>query len=118
MLAWIRTSVSLMTLGFVVARFGLFLHEMATLGRGAVSNSLAAPGSPPGAVPSLWVGVGLITTGVLILAMAGREHARFRRSYRKGISYEVPSISVGLLLCMALALLGIGLAIYLIILSH
>ena len=29
LLAWVRTGLALMGFGFVVARFGLFLHELA-----------------------------------------------------------------------------------------
>ena len=32
-LAWIRTALSLMGFGFVVARFGLFLQELQEIGR-------------------------------------------------------------------------------------
>ena len=32
MLAWIRTGLAMMGFGFVVARFGLFLRELATVG--------------------------------------------------------------------------------------
>src|SRR5471030_843463 len=35
-LAWLRTGIACMGFGFVVARFGLFLHEMAAV------NSMAA----------------------------------------------------------------------------
>jgi hypothetical protein len=41
----------MMGFGFVVARFGLFLHELSALGHPAAS-------SPPGL--SLWVGTGLV----------------------------------------------------------
>jgi putative membrane protein len=39
-LAWIRTGIAFMGFGFVVARFGLFLREI------AVSNNVAAAHSP------------------------------------------------------------------------
>lgn len=32
LLAWARTGLALMGFGFVVARFGVFLHEVAALG--------------------------------------------------------------------------------------
>ena len=31
LLAWVRTGLALMGFGFVVARFGLFLHELAAV---------------------------------------------------------------------------------------
>ena len=32
LLAWIRTGLAMMGFGFVVARFGLFLHELSAMG--------------------------------------------------------------------------------------
>ena len=43
LLAWIRTGLSLMGFGFVVARFGLFLRELA-----AVQPGVAPPPNSPG----------------------------------------------------------------------
>ena len=36
LLAWIRTAIALMGLGFVVARFGLFLREISAIGGDSV----------------------------------------------------------------------------------
>ena len=47
-LAWIRTGLALMGFGFVVARFGLFLREMAAI----------QGGPPPPAGVSRWFGIG------------------------------------------------------------
>jgi putative membrane protein len=33
LLAWIRTGIALMAFGFAIARFGLFLHEVAQAGQ-------------------------------------------------------------------------------------
>lgn len=55
-LAWIRTGIALMGFGFVVARFGLFLHELAD------SKELT---KVPEAGFSMPVGILLIGLGVL-----------------------------------------------------
>ncbi len=47
-LAWIRTGLALMGFGFVVARFGLFLREIAAM----------QGGPPPPAGVSRWLGSG------------------------------------------------------------
>jgi putative membrane protein len=57
-LAWIRTGIALMAFGFVVARFGVFLREIALPG--------AAGGVGPGSELSLYVGLGLIGVGVVV----------------------------------------------------
>src|SRR5215470_12796433 len=70
-LAWIRTALSLMGFGFVVARFGLFLQEL------QVSQRVL---STPHYGMSLWFGTALIAAGVVINLLAGFNHARLIRS--------------------------------------
>ena len=55
-LAWIRTGLALMGFGFVVARFGLFLRQVAA--------TQGANGMPPSNGFSPWVGVLMISGGV------------------------------------------------------
>ncbi len=50
LLAWVRTGLALMGFGFVVARFGLFLQQLA-----AIEHSQQSYGV------SLWFGTALIT---------------------------------------------------------
>ena len=54
LLAWIRTGMALMGFGFVVARLGLFLREL------AAQREKASDGSPH---VSLWIGTALIVAG-------------------------------------------------------
>ena len=54
-LAWIRTGIALMGLGFVLARFGLFLQEFNRLDPDLPVRSYGL---------SLWIGVALILLGV------------------------------------------------------
>src|SRR5688500_5153356 len=51
-LAWTRTGLALMTFGFVIARPGLFLKQMQSMGGGAAAQ---VPSSP---AASLWIGTG------------------------------------------------------------
>ena len=57
LLSWIRLGLSSAGFGFVVARFGLFLRELATRGSGAT----------PGRGAEV-IGVGLVLLGVLVVA--------------------------------------------------
>ncbi len=58
LLAWIRTGLALMGFGFVVARFGLFLREVAAV----------ADAKPPAlsAWMSVWIGTALVLFGVAV----------------------------------------------------
>jgi putative membrane protein len=60
LLAWVRTAIALMGLGFVVARFGLFLRQLSV-----------ESGQPVSAEPSTSISgpIGLLLVGVGILAM-------------------------------------------------
>src|SRR3954454_16835767 len=71
LLAWIRTGLALMGFGFVVARFGLFLREMAASGGGAAPASTGV---------SLWIGTALVVLGVAVNLLAAAEHRRFLRA--------------------------------------
>src|SRR3954471_22409979 len=74
LLAWVRTGLALMGFGFVVARFGLFLRELA-----AARDPATAPAGHPGRF-SLWAGTGLVLIGVLVNGLAAAEHVtRIRR---------------------------------------
>jgi putative membrane protein len=103
LLAWVRTGVAVIGLGFVVARFGLFLNLVAGPARGAHSSTLSSA-----------VGCGLVVSGAVFTGLAGAQFARFLRTLRPEerprIAY-VPLLS--LLLASAISALGILLAVYL-----
>lgn len=103
-LAWVRTALAMMGFGFVVARFGLFLRELA-----------AARGTPvpPGAPGSLWAGIALAALGVVTVLAS---MIRFRSTaaaierhdvgaptgtawiYGVGVALVVIGVAIGILL--------------------
>ena len=107
LLAWIRTGIALMGFGFVVARFGWFLRELAARD--------AEPIRPNGW--SLAIGVGLIVLGGVVNVAAGIEHKRFLTRFDRGEVYRAPSWSMGIVLAVLLAIAGVVMAGYLIALS-
>lgn len=104
LLAWIRTSLAFMGFGFVVARFGLFLQELRAPLAGLPSRSSGA---------SLWFGIALIASGVLITVFSGLHHLRLIRSLRRGESSPQHPTTLAAALVVLLTLVGIGIAIYL-----
>src|SRR6185436_9688793 len=81
LLAWIRTGIAMMGFGFVVARFGLFLREV------AATEHLA----PPRSVGfSLWIGVGLLFLGVAVNIVAAMQHCWFLRSLERNEAFRPP----------------------------
>lgn len=114
MLAWIRTGIAMMGFGFVVARFGLFLREI--VASRLVDAGAATPTQTPGL--SLWVGTALVLLGVVVNVGVAVQHYRFRRPYELGEPFLTPRGLMTMAVSMVLALLGLGLALYLVVLGH
>ncbi|MGE5607843.1 MAG: YidH family protein [Bacillota bacterium] len=106
LLAWIRTGLAMMGFGFVVARFGLFLRELAAA-RGPV------PAQHGGL--SLWAGTALVLLGVCVNAMAGVQHVQSLKRLQSGQPLHRGRFSLSVVISMVLALLGMAMAMYLIL---
>lgn len=102
LLAWARTSIAIMGLGFVVARFGLLLRELVRPNVRHVPSGL-----------STIFGVALVLCGVLLLVLSW---LRFRLVSDDILHNRVRwDPRVGALLTGLLMLAGIVLAVYLVI---
>lgn len=108
LLAWIRTGLALMGFGFVFARFGLFLRDLAAM-RGEI-----APRGGPG---SQWLGIGLVVLGVLVIALAAIQHVRLLGRLRQGRTLTQGSSLLAIVLSIALVGLGLATAVYLVTLG-
>src|SRR3954453_16507058 len=73
--AWVRTGVSMMGFGFVVARFGLFLRELQAAQRDVAQQ-------PPRL--SLWIGTALVAVGVIVNVAATIRHGRIVNQLKRG----------------------------------
>ncbi len=109
LLAWMRTGLALMGFGFVVARFGLFLREIAGAGHVAVHQRSTGW--------SLWIGTGLIALGVAVSLVASFEYCHFVRLLRQGRPYTPRTAMLAVVVGFILAMLGIVMAVYLILIS-
>ncbi|MEW6776727.1 MAG: DUF202 domain-containing protein [Bdellovibrionota bacterium] len=105
LLAWIRTGLAMMGFGFVVARFGVFLHELVITGH--------APEKTVHGL-SVWIGSGLIVIGVAVNVFAAWDYARFLKRLREGTPYEMSPTSLAITVALVLAALGIAMVGYLI----
>jgi putative membrane protein len=102
-LAWIRTGLALMGFGFVVARFSLFLHEVAAV----QGTSAPSPGL------SRWAGIALIVLGVLLTGAAMGSHVRTVRRLKSGSPFVGEPSWLGVALSLLLVLIGFAMAVYL-----
>ena len=105
LLAWIRTGLAMMGFGFVVARFGIFLREIAAAGH-------AKPVLHTGL--SLWIGTALVVLGVVVSLAAAAQHARIVGRMDRGEPYRPPRWSLGITVAVGLALLGSVIVLYLV----
>ena len=105
LLAWIRTGLALMGFGFIVARFGLFLKQLQIAQH-------ASSAQPYGL--SLWFGTALILAGVVLNLFSGWHHLRLIRTMDQGHATRPHTTTLAVLTSTFLALVGIGIAIYLI----
>jgi len=104
-LAWIRTGITFMGFGFVVARFGLFLQRLALIAPVARETHEGL---------SIWFGTAMILLGVATNCFSAWHHVRLVRQLNQGeTSFAKPS-ALGMTTALLVALVGLALALYLI----
>jgi len=107
LLAWVRSGITVMALGFVVAKFGLFITLLTANG---VMNSHAHQSSNL----SNFFGIALVIIGVVITLSAQYNHHIYVRTLPP---QDVPKLAIrwlGAFLSISIAFVGILLAAYLI----
>jgi putative membrane protein len=103
-LAWIRTGLGLMGIGFAVSRFGLFLRQVT-----ATESHL--PTHTTGL--SLWSGVALVVLGVIVTLSSVLRHIQLIHELSSGTWRPGRVSRDAVILGLILAAVGIGMAIYL-----
>jgi len=117
LLAWIRSGLAVMGLGFLVARFGMvmfLLRHPAYMSTGPVDG--ANPPQPP--FLSTEIGVALVILSVVMIATAALQHWRFSSRLPKNQLPVGYSAAPSLMLATLLAVVGLVLAVYLVWTSH
>src|SRR5271169_1842689 len=107
LLAWIRTGLTIMGFGFVVARFGLFLSLLA---------AQRVPSTAPVASPSHFssgIGIALVLLGAVSMIFAAIQHHRFVLSLPVGDVPRMHNRVFPVILALILGSLGLLLAVYL-----
>jgi putative membrane protein len=104
MLAWARTGIAVMALGFVVARFGLVLREL----RLPLSRHL------PEGVSTVF-GTTLVAIGGILVLLAGLDYLRTGHAIDQHAYRWSPALELTLSLLLVLA--AVVLAVYLVLTS-
>ncbi len=105
LLAWVRTGLALMGFGFVVAKFGLFLNQLA----------FVLPMDHPHANTgwSLRFGIALVLFGVVVTVLSAVEFRAIVRRIDRGEQYLPSRWSLGLVVAVLLSAVGMAMITYL-----
>src|SRR5947208_11281850 len=103
-LAWIRTGISLMGFGFVVARFGIF---------GDLPHIPQQLTAVPPRELSVWFGAALIAIGAIVNLFSARRFMRLVGELNRDQFADRSLSKQGVIVALFLALLGIAMTIYL-----
>ncbi|BBA37533.1 uncharacterized protein sS8_5616 [Methylocaldum marinum] len=102
LLAWNRTSLAWMAFGFVIERFGLFVHLV-----------FSKPGETLEKGLSFWLGIAFVAFGVIIAILSTIQYRKVLKTLKP---IEIPSgyrVGVGVLANLLVVLLGTTLIVYL-----
>jgi len=101
-LAWVRTSISLMGFGFVIARFAIWAREY---------GPSTQPSYPVKPGVSTWLGFGMVCVGVFVTVMAATRHRGYVRDLERGVVNPPLHIKTALIVAGILAIVGLAIAI-------
>jgi putative membrane protein len=107
LLAWIRTGLTIMGFGFVVARFGLFLNLLAAQHIPAIAAVAAPSGFSSG------IGVALVLLGAASMIFAALQHRRLVLTLPAEDLPPTHSRAFPVALALVLGSLGLLLVVYL-----
>jgi putative membrane protein len=101
LLAWTRTSLALMAFGFVIERFGLFVHVLMPIEGRTLQRDA-----------SFWVGVAFIVLGAVVSVLSAVQYRRVLKTLKP---VEIPEgywVNLGMFTNLILAGFGVAISIY------
>lgn len=101
LLAWLRSGIAVMGLGFLVARFGMFMAMV----RGNLDHRSH--------VASSIIGIAFIVLGTAMIAAAAWQHRQFVREFQGSFPPTRHWPKLSLLVSILIAISGAALAVYL-----
>jgi inner membrane protein YidH len=104
-LAWIRTGLGLMGIGFAVSRFSFFLRQLSSTESHLSTHTTGI---------SLWSGVALVGLGVVVILSSVVRHVQLVHELRSGTWSPGRVSSDAVILGVLLAVMGFGMCFYLI----
>lgn len=105
LLAWLRTGLTIIALGFVVSRFGLFVQLLSIQTHGALP--------PTHTSISALLGLGFVIVGAMAIVLAAVQHQRFVATLDRDDLPHSYSRGFAVWLAFLVGTLGMVLAAYL-----
>jgi putative membrane protein len=102
LLAWNRTSLTLMAFGFVIERFGLFMQLLLPKHTESAARSI-----------SFWVGIAFVLLGAYSAVAASLQYRKVIKTLKPAEFVAGYSVYNGAIVSMLVAILGAALTIYL-----
>jgi putative membrane protein len=102
LLAWVRTSLALMTFGFVLARIGIWMRAL---------GAQSAPSAHPLELGTAWIGGVFLAMGVSANAIAVYRYAVSRRAIQR--EQEIPDDPFPIVFAVLVAAFGAVIGTYL-----
>ncbi len=102
LLAWNRTSLTLMAFGFVIERFGLFLHLLLPKQEMPLERGI-----------SFWVGIAFVLLGAHSAGAATVQYKKVLKALKPSDFPDGYNVNGGVITNLLVALLGLALVAYL-----
>lgn len=109
-LAWIRTSIGIMVLGFVVERFALFIKQISFLLGTSYSQLFPNTSASLQGYSSIF-GIFLVALGVIISLLAFIQYKKVEKQIESN-TYQTPKF-LNVILTLSVVLIGVFLLFYL-----
>lgn len=113
-LAWVRSGITLMALGFVIAKFG-FIVDLISQGQGSTIPQNSSLVTMIDAYGTNYLGVLVLLIGVFIILIAQFNHQAFVKSLPAKDVPQLPITWLAALLTYTMGLAGILLSLYLLL---
>jgi putative membrane protein len=104
MLAWLRTGIALMAFGFAIARFGVFLRQVAAVGTLTMHS--------PRGLDSAWIGAALVAAGMVTSLSATLRYRQVRKAIERG-STGAPSAAAVYVVGIMVTVIGLAMSMLL-----
>lgn len=102
LLAWTRTSLALMGFGFVIERFGLFMHILAAPHESSFHRGV-----------SFWIGLAFVLVGAIAALQSSRQYRRVLAQLKASEIPQDYGVNGGPAVNLLIAVLGMVLMSYL-----